>query len=112
MSFKTLQDELRDEGYKAGLAGQPIETTRTMRESQRAAWEMGWRAGNQDRRGQGGQEPQGVKESQGERTRYAITLRPCKCLHLTAVITVAGGAATAKCYACGEPIRLRKERKT
>jgi len=47
------------------------------------------------------------------KTKYAITLMPCvKCSHPTAVITVSSeGTATAKCFACGNPAALRKERK-
>lgn len=50
MSFKTLQDELRQEGYQAALAGKPIDIpeTRHWRDSQRAAWEIGWRAGKRE----------------------------------------------------------------
>jgi len=45
-------------------------------------------------------------------TRYAITLKPCaSCAHPTAVLSVANGKLTARCFACGKPITLRKERK-
>jgi ribosome modulation factor len=43
MTRKQHLNDLKEDGYQAALAGAPCEAP-TMRESERAAWEIGWRA--------------------------------------------------------------------
>ena len=47
MTRKQHLDELREAGYLAGLNSQPCEAP-TRKELERAAWEIGWRAGKSD----------------------------------------------------------------
>ena len=44
---KQKLDALNDAGYRAAMAGKPCDAP-TTRELERAAWEIGWRAGRSE----------------------------------------------------------------